>query len=155
MDRSHRNRQDEFALRKITNPGPVIKCYGTTLLFNGSRGLIRTKENDMAYDEGLAQRIREMLDKELGLVEKKMFGGVGFMLQGNMACGVQKDKLIVRVGLEASEEALSRPHTLPFDITGRAMKGWVMVNRKGYESDRDLKEWVQQGVDLALTLQPK
>ncbi|KPK90997.1 MAG: RNA methyltransferase [Anaerolineae bacterium SM23_ 63] len=109
----------------------------------------------MAYDEGLAQRVRETLDDPPGLVEKKMFGGVGFMLHGNMACGVHKDKLIVRVGLEGYEEAMSRPHTAPFDITGRAMKGWVMVKSAGYESDDHLNEWVQQGVDFALTLPPK
>ena len=109
----------------------------------------------MAYDEGLALRIREVLDELSGLVEKKMFGGVGFMVQGNMACGVHKDKLIVRVGPERHEEAMSRPHTRPFDITGRPMKGWVMVVADGYESDDDLKDWVQQGVDFALTLPPK
>ena len=109
----------------------------------------------MAYDEGLAQRIRKMLNEAPDLVEKKMFGGVGFMLHGNMACGVYEDKLIVRVGPEGSEEALSGPHTAPFDITGRAMKGWVMVMRKGYESDQDLEAWVQQGVNFALTLPPK
>lgn len=109
----------------------------------------------MAYDEGLAQRVRETLNEPPGLVEKKMFGGVGYMLHGNMACGVYKDKLIVRVGPEGHAGAMSRPHTAPFDITGRAMKGWVMVEAAGYESDDDLKEWVQLGVDFALTLPSK
>jgi hypothetical protein len=112
-------------------------------------------ENGMAYDEGLAQLIRETLDEQPGFVEKKMFGGVGFMLHGNMACGVHKDKLIVRVGTEQYEEVMRMPHTLPFDITGRVMKGWVMVEAAGYESDDDLKEWGQRGVDFALTLPPK
>ena len=93
----------------------------------------------MAYDEGLAQRVRETLDDLSGLVEKKMFGGVGYMLHGNMACGVHKDKLIVRVGPEGYDEATSRPHTAPFDITGRAMKGWVMVEAAGYKNDDQLK----------------
>jgi hypothetical protein len=109
----------------------------------------------MAYDEGLAQRIWEVLGEQPGLVEKKMFGGVGFMVHGNMACGVHKDMLIVRVGPEKHEEALARPHTKPFDITGRPMKGWVMVASDGYESDEALKGWVRWGVDFALSLPPK
>ena len=109
----------------------------------------------MAYDEGLAQRIREVLGERPGLVEKKMFGGIGFMLQGNMACGVLKDELIVRVGPERYKEALTKPHTRPFDFTGRPMKGWVMVTSDGYESDDDLKGWVQQGVDFVLSLPAK
>jgi TfoX/Sxy family transcriptional regulator of competence genes len=106
----------------------------------------------MAYDEGLAQRVREALGEMQGLVEKKMFGGVGFMLQGNMACGVYQESLIVRVGAEKDQEALGKAHTRPFDITGRAMKGWVMVDAAGYESDAGLREWVQLGTDFAMTL---
>jgi TfoX/Sxy family transcriptional regulator of competence genes len=109
----------------------------------------------MAYDEGLGQRIREVLDEQPNLVEKKMFGGVGFMVQGNMACGVHKDMLIVRVGPDAYEETMQYPHTRPFDMTGRAMKGWVMVEPGGFESDEDLKDWVKQGLNFALTLPPK
>jgi hypothetical protein len=109
----------------------------------------------MAYDEGLAERIREVLDESSGLVEKKMFGGVGFMIQGNMACGVHKDKLVVRVGPERHAQATGMPHTIPFDITGRPMKGWVMVVADGYESDDDLSAWVQQGVDFARSLPAK
>jgi TfoX/Sxy family transcriptional regulator of competence genes len=109
----------------------------------------------MAYDEGLAQRIREVLGEQPGLVKKKMFGGIGFMVRGNMACGVYKDALIVRVGPEKHEEALARPHAKPFDITGRPMKGWVMVTSDGYESDEALEDWVQRGLDFALSLPPK
>jgi hypothetical protein len=90
-----------------------------------------------------------------GYVEKKMFGGVGFMLQGNMACGVNGADLIVRVGAERYESALAEPHTRPFDMTGRPMKGWVVVTAKGYEADENLREWVQQGVEYALGLPPK
>jgi len=111
----------------------------------------------MAYDEGLAQRTLEVLD-ELQLpqlVEKRMFGGVGFTVQGEMACGVNKDQLIVRVGPELYEEALASPNTKPFDISGRPMRGWVMVGPEGYESDDYLPEWVQQGVGFALTLPAK
>ena len=109
----------------------------------------------MAYDEGLAQRIRELLDEQPGNVEKKMFGGVGFIIHGNMACGVHKDALVVRVGPEKYQDALDKPHTREFDITGRSMKGWVMVTSDGYETDEALKDWVLQGVEFALSLPPK
>jgi len=109
----------------------------------------------MAFDEGLAERIRMVLGGQPGLVEKKMFGGVGFMLQGNMACGVNKDDLIVRVGPERYEEAVIRPHTKDFDMTGRPMKGWVVVTPPGYENDEDLESWVGEGVNFALSLPPK
>lgn len=110
----------------------------------------------MAHDEGLAQRIRELLvDYEHILVEKKMFGGLSFMLQGNFACGLTKDDLVVRVGPEQYEEALAHPHAREMDFTGRPMKGWVYINPEGYEADEDLTNWVQQGIDLALSLPPK
>jgi TfoX/Sxy family transcriptional regulator of competence genes len=100
-------------------------------------------------------RIRQVLGGLTVLTDKKMFGGIGFLVNGNMACGVHKDALIVRVGPEGYEKALAGPHTRPFDITGRPMKGWVMVDREGYGSDEALREWVRQGVDFALTLPPK
>ena len=84
-----------------------------------------------------------------------MFGGIGFLLNGNMACGVNKDDLIVRVGPEAYETALAEVHTKEFDMTGRPMKGLVVVRPEGYETDEALKSWVQRGVDFALTLPPK
>lgn len=109
----------------------------------------------MAYDEGLVQRVREEMSELPEYVEKKMFGGIGFMLQGNMAGGVIGEDLIVRVGPEAYESALSEPETRPFDMTGRAMRGWVVVTAEGYASDEALKAWVQRGVDYALTLPAK
>ena len=109
----------------------------------------------MAYDEGLAQRIRAELDQVPDLVEKKMFGGVAFMVRGNMACGVHKDMLMVRVGPERYEETIQLPNTRPFDITGRVMKGWLLVEAGGMESEADLKDWLNQGVEFALTLPPK
>ena len=109
----------------------------------------------MAYDEGLAERVRRALSERPGLVEKKMFGGIGFMLQGSMACGVNKDNLIVRVGPEQYEEALAQPYAKPFDMTGRPMKGWVMVAPDGYASDHDIESWVRQGADFALSLPAK
>jgi TfoX/Sxy family transcriptional regulator of competence genes len=109
----------------------------------------------MAYDEGLAQRIQGSLQETPGLVEKKMFGGIGYMLHGNMACGVNQDTLIVRVGPDRYEEALSRPHTKVFDMTGRPMRGWIVVTPEGIEEDDKLEQWIQQGVDFALSLPPK
>ena len=109
----------------------------------------------MTYDEGLAQRVREKMSELPGYVEKKMFGGIGFMLHGNMACGVNGEDLIVRVGPEQYESALAEPHTRPFDMTGRPMKGWVVVTAEGCEADGDLKVWVEQGVEYALSLPAK
>jgi TfoX/Sxy family transcriptional regulator of competence genes len=109
----------------------------------------------MPYDEQLADRIQDILAGQPGLEAKKMFGGVGYLVQGNMACGVHKDMLIVRVGPDAFEESMEHPHTRPFDMTGRAMKGWVMVEPPGFSSEDDLKVWVQNGLDYALSLPPK
>ena len=109
----------------------------------------------MAYDEGLAQRMREILADVPDLDEKKMFGGIGYMVRGNMACGVHGDALIVRVGTDRYEEALSVPHTSPFDLTGRPMKGWIWVSSDGVQSDDELEAWMQQGVDFTLSLPAK
>jgi hypothetical protein len=109
----------------------------------------------MAYDEGLAERVRAILEHMPGFAEKKMFGGIGFLLMGNMACGVNKDDLIVRVGPDRYEEALSQAHTRPFDMTGRPMRGWVVVTPDGLRSDAELGLWVDRGVELALSLPPK
>ncbi len=109
----------------------------------------------MAYNEALAVRLRQLLDDQPKLIEKKMFGGVGFMLRGNMACGVNKDDLIVRVGPDNYETAVIRPSARPFDFTGRPMKGWVIVKPAGYAADDDLQSWVEEGVEFALSLPPK
>jgi hypothetical protein len=109
----------------------------------------------LAYDEGLEQRVLDLLAGRSDLESKRMFGGVGFMIGGNMACGVHDDRLIVRVGPDAYESALSRPDTAVFDLTGRPMKGWITVGPDGYSSDADLAAWVQRGLDFALTLPPK
>ena len=109
----------------------------------------------MPYDEDLELRIREVLSGLPDLSDKRMFGGIGFLVKGNMACGIYKDALIVRVGPAGYEEALTRPYTRPFDITGKSMKGWLMVEREGYKSDEALKVWVQQGIDFTITLTPK
>lgn len=109
----------------------------------------------MAYDERLAERVREAIGDLPGLVEKKMFGGVGYLISGNMACGVNEDNLIVRVGPTQYEAALTEPHARPFDLTGRPMKGWIYVDPEGHEMQADLERWVQQGIEFALSLPPK
>ena len=109
----------------------------------------------MAYDEGLAQRIREELEDREDVVEKKMFGGLAFLLGGNMSIGVMKGELMVRVGPEAHEAALGQLHARKMDLTGRAMKGFVYVGLAGFESDDDLRAWIERGVAFAGSLPPK
>ena len=109
----------------------------------------------MAYDENLARRIRAELGPMPGLVVKKMFGGVCVLVQGNMACGVHGDDLIVRVGLERYKETLARPHTKLFDLTGRPMSGWVMVTPAGVAGNEELAAWIRMGVEFALSLPAK
>jgi len=108
----------------------------------------------MAYNLKLAERIRAEL-KGVRFVEKKMFGGVGYLLNGNMACGVNKDDLIVRVSPDKHANLLKRPHAHPFDMTGKPMKGWLIVKADGCKTDKQLSAWVKEGVDFALTLLPK
>jgi TfoX/Sxy family transcriptional regulator of competence genes len=109
----------------------------------------------MAYDTLLADRVRAALSLFSDLVEKKMFGGVGFMIRGNLACGVHGDDLIVRVGPEKYKQALARPHARPFDMTGRPMAGWVMVAPQGCQGEAELSNWVRQGVDFVRSLPAK
>lgn len=109
----------------------------------------------MAYNEALAERIRGKLRNMPAFMERKMFGGICFLLHGNMACGIINDDVIVRVGKEAYESALAAPHTRKFDITGRVMTGWVMVSPAGHGSNQELDVWLQKGVDMATSLPPK
>jgi TfoX/Sxy family transcriptional regulator of competence genes len=109
----------------------------------------------MAYDEDLAGRVREQLAAKRGLAEKAMFGGVAFLLDGNMAVGLSGEELMVRVGPERSDAALARPHTRPFDMTGRPMKGWVLVAPEALGGEQEFAEWVSEGVAFARSLPPK
>lgn len=113
------------------------------------------QEDIVAYNSILAERVNQILAGVPGIDEKKMFGGIGYMVSGNMACGVNKDDLIVRVGPEKYQEALDQPHTRVFDMTGRPMSGWITVAPSGYADDCDLKRWVKMGLDFALTLPEK
>ncbi len=109
----------------------------------------------MPYDTLLATRILAALGPIPHLEEKKMFGGVGFLINGNLACGVHKNDMIVRVGPDNSAQALSLPHTRVFDMTGHPMAGWVMVEPRGCATEFELKTWVEQGVAFAGSLPAK
>lgn len=108
----------------------------------------------MPYNLKLAERIRSQLDG-IPFVEKKMFGGVGFLLNGNMACGVNKDNLIVRIDPEKQNALLKESYAKPFDLTGRPMKGWLVVEAEGFKTDKQLNTWVKEGVGFASSLPPK
>jgi TfoX/Sxy family transcriptional regulator of competence genes len=109
----------------------------------------------MAFDETLAERIRECLIRRKDIEQKKMFGGIGFLLDGNMLVGVWKDSLIARVGPDAYELALLEPHVREFDVTGRPMKGWVMVEPDGVEEDAQLAQWIARATAFVTTLPRK
>src|SRR6266550_4589439 len=109
----------------------------------------------MAFDERLAERIRGALGRRHGVAEKKMFGGVGFLLNGNMCVGIWKNSLIVRIDPESYEDALTEEYVRKFDITGRPMKGWILVEPDGIESDDQLRKWIEQSLDFVVTLPNK
>jgi TfoX/Sxy family transcriptional regulator of competence genes len=109
----------------------------------------------MAFNEILATRIRQALARKKGVEEKKMFGGAGFLLNGNMLVGVWTDSLIVRLGPETYDDALLEPHVREFDITGRPMKGWVLVEPEGVEHDEQLKDWIERAVKFVKALPVK
>jgi TfoX/Sxy family transcriptional regulator of competence genes len=109
----------------------------------------------MAYDEGLAERIRGVLDDRADVAEKRMFGGLAFLVRGAMSVGIVKDELMVRVGPEAYDELVCQPHARRMDFTGRPMKGFVYVAAPGFESDADLERWVARGVAFATSLPEK
>jgi hypothetical protein len=102
----------------------------------------RRTESPMAFDEALAERIRRQLALRRNVEEKKMFGGVGFLLHGNLLVGVWKDSLVVRLGPGEGDKALKEPHVKEFDITGRAMKGWVLVGPGGVADNDQLGDWI-------------
>ena len=109
----------------------------------------------MPYDENLVERVRGVLAKKRSVTERKMFGGLTFMLRGNMACGVENDRLMVRVGPAAYDDALGQPYARPMDFTGRPMRGFIFVEPAGLAGDKVLNAWVQRGVDFAMSLPAK
>jgi TfoX/Sxy family transcriptional regulator of competence genes len=109
----------------------------------------------MAYDEVLAERIRTVLAGRDGFVEKKMFGGIGFLLNGNMCVGVWKEQLILRLAAEQADAALEQEHVRVFDITGRPMTGWVLVEPEGMRTDEALSGWIDQAIAFVSLLPAK
>jgi TfoX/Sxy family transcriptional regulator of competence genes len=109
----------------------------------------------MAFDERVAARVREVLAKQSGVVEKRMFSGLAFLHHRHMCCGVVGDELMVRVGPAAYEEAVSQPHARQMDFTGRPMVGFVFVGPGGLASDSELETWVTRGLEFASSLPPK
>lgn len=106
----------------------------------------------MAYDEGLAERMREAFSGRIDVTEKKMFGGIAFMVSGNMCCGVVNDTLMARVGPDQYAAALKKPHAREMNFTGKPMKGFVYVAPEGFESDGDLVAWTGLCMDFVSTL---
>lgn len=109
----------------------------------------------MAYDEELAQRVRRLLAPVDNVYERKMFGGLAFMLNGNMCCCVEKDNLVVRTGPDAYDDALSRPHARVFDFTSRPIRGFVYVESEGLAGEMALRDWVNAAVTFAGSLPAK
>jgi hypothetical protein len=109
----------------------------------------------VAYDERVARRVRRALTNNPGVVEKKMFGGLAFLLHGHMCCGVIGDELMVRVGPAAYDAALSKPHARKMDFTRKPLRGFVYVGPAGFASTRDLGAWVAQGSKFASSLPSK
>jgi len=108
----------------------------------------------MAYDAALAQRVRDRMTDEPGVSEKKMFGGLAFLTAGNMTVGVHGDDLIARIDPETMDAALAKSGVRPFDMTGRPMRGWVLVSGDGL-TDQELERWIVRAASYVGTLPPK
>src|SRR5262245_44187399 len=109
----------------------------------------------MPFDERLAQRVRDILAEECPAKEKRMFGGLAFMVNGHMCCGIVGEDLVVRVGPAAHKQALTKPHVRPMDFTGRPMKGFVYVESLGHQTKRSLRSWIRSGLEFVLSLPSK
>lgn len=109
----------------------------------------------MAFDQLLAERIRTLLKRRRGFTEMKLFGGIGFLLHGHMCIGIWKNSLIARVGPDAYKSSLSEFGAREFDITGRPMTGWVMIDAEGIATPADLRAWIDLAVRFVKTLPPK
>jgi len=107
------------------------------------------------YSEEIEKRVDSRTARWKDLDKRRMFGGICYLAKGNMCFGIHRDYLIVRLGTEAAEARMKERHVRPFDITGRPMKGWVMVARGGWEREGELKGWLEAGRALALSLPPK
>ena len=109
----------------------------------------------MSYNAALADRMRSLLLPRPGVIEKNMFGGIGFLLNGNMCCGIWKDLLVIRLDKDDAGKALQQKHVRPMDITGKPMRGWLFVEVMGYKNDEDLVKWVERAVGFASGLPRK
>ncbi len=109
----------------------------------------------MPYDEHLEERIDRVLKRRRGIATKKMFGGLCYLLHGNMVCGIVGETLMLRLGNEGAEAALAEPHTRPMDFTGRPLRSMLYVDPGGIESDAELEAWVERALAFAQTLPPK
>jgi hypothetical protein len=110
----------------------------------------------MAYDEKTAERVRQLLCTRRDVVEKKLMGGLCFMVKGGMCCSVSgRGGLLVRVGPESHERMLGEPHVEPMEMSGRTMTGFVRVMPEGYRTEAALRKWIQRGVDFVVTLETK
>lgn len=109
----------------------------------------------MPYSELIEQRIDSMIREWENIEKKKMFGGICYLINGNMCFGIYKDYLIVRTGPDVAEEKLKEKNVRPFDITGKPMKGWVMVDEGGWKLQEEMSSWLHLGKIFALTLPPK
>jgi hypothetical protein len=107
------------------------------------------------FDEKLAGRVRKLLNGQPVLEEKRMFGGLAFLVNGHMCCGVLNDDLVLRVAPEQYNEAISRPYARPMDFTGRPMRGFLYVSPAGFRSARDLRTWIQGSLQFISSLPPK
>jgi TfoX/Sxy family transcriptional regulator of competence genes len=123
----------------------VLICSAMLAIFSWIGG------TDMAFDEKLASRIREILSESKGITEKKMFGGVCFLLNGKMVCGVLKDELIAKIGRENHERIVTREHVRPFDFSGKPMMGMVYVAAEGVKTKKDLSRWVEMSKENTRT----
>jgi TfoX/Sxy family transcriptional regulator of competence genes len=121
----------------------------------GPRAARRERGEAMAYDAGLAQRVREVLEERSDLSEKKMFGGIAFLLGGNMCVGIVGDELMVRVGPDAYEAALEQPFAREMDFTGKPLRGMLYIADPGFREDAQLAGWVERGVAFAGALPAK
>jgi TfoX/Sxy family transcriptional regulator of competence genes len=109
----------------------------------------------MPFDEALAERVRGVIGARDGVTERRMFGAVAWMLHGNMACGVIREDLLVRLGPEDTERALAEPHTKPFDMGPRVARGMILVDQAALGADAELASWIDAGAAYAATLPPK
>lgn len=109
----------------------------------------------MPYNQELADRVRKVLKRRKGYAEKNMFGGICFLINGNMCCGVEKSRLMLRVGPQQYESCLKLPYAKKMDFTGKPLKGFLFITQKGIESDEELKTWVERGLAFVKTLPKK